>query len=98
MYLVMPRLTGDTRAGPQHVITAECSRGRRRGPAVMTSHGPADLATATLFRAAPSPIEQEPSTTKADIMSCGSRASVAARPLKLHPGRRVTGVAQRIAA
>ena len=37
----------------------------------MTSHGPADLAAATLRRAAPSPIEQQPSTTKAAVIGAG---------------------------
>jgi hypothetical protein len=47
----------------------------------MTSHGPADRGPVTERSAAPSPIEQPPSTMNAAIISCGSRASSAASPL-----------------
>jgi hypothetical protein len=55
--------------------------GTAAAPADMTSHGPAGLCPGTLRSAAPNPIEQAPSTTKAALMICGSAASSAARPL-----------------
>ena len=65
MDLVVPRFAAGARAGQQHVVTLERSRGGGRRPGRHDRHGPVGRCPATLRSAAPNAIEQAASMTRA---------------------------------
>ena len=81
MDLVVPRLPAEAGSGEQHVVAPNRPAATTAAPAVVMSQGPAVPAAATRPSAVPKATEQTPSPTNPAIMICGSRASMAARPL-----------------